>query len=559
MRTPRATKILLLCGALGFLVPTRLTAQEFYPDDPIREDRDNLPIAKPEERELSPTYDAIENSFVNKVEGEIPRAANVNTLGEVPDSSWFTNRIGVRPMSIEELVRGPGRPGQHGAGPDLSQPVSVISAKIGGITPGLVIRDRRDDVYFIKFDPEAHPNMSTGADVVGTLFFHALGYNVPENYITYFRLEDFAIEPGSEVSLPGGRTAPLDRDYVRRMLQGSAERPDRGFRAVASLAVPGELLGPFRFYGTRPDDPNDIFPHQHRRELRGYRVFCAWLHHDDSRAINTLDTFVEGEDGRGHVVHYLIDFGSALGSGSDVRRNIAPQDPRAGNEYLFEIPPMIKTAYTLGVWERPWMNVEYVYPEFAEIGRIESDFFQPDAWKPEYPNAAFDRMLLDDAFWAAKIVARFSDEAIRAIVHQGDYVDPEAERFLADTIIARRDKVVSHYFTQLNPLDDFRVVGPNLEFRNLGKEHSLASVDAYRYQWFVFDNDTSELTALTDGETSQTSLTIPGSPQPYLMVRLRARSEAAPQWRKAVEVYLRGANGGRSVVGVEREIDPVSR
>ena len=43
-------------------------------------------------------------------------ARNVNTLGEVPDSSWFTNRIGRRPMTIEEIVRGP----NTGDGPDTS-------------------------------------------------------------------------------------------------------------------------------------------------------------------------------------------------------------------------------------------------------------------------------------------------------------------------------------------------------------------------------------------------------------------------------------------------------
>ena len=35
------------------------------------------------------------------------RAGNVNTIDEVPDSSWFTNRIGARPVSIDEAVRGP--------------------------------------------------------------------------------------------------------------------------------------------------------------------------------------------------------------------------------------------------------------------------------------------------------------------------------------------------------------------------------------------------------------------------------------------------------------------
>ena len=30
-------------------------------------------------------------------------SVNVNSLDEVPDSSWFTNRLGVRPVSLDEL------------------------------------------------------------------------------------------------------------------------------------------------------------------------------------------------------------------------------------------------------------------------------------------------------------------------------------------------------------------------------------------------------------------------------------------------------------------------
>ena len=59
-------------------------------------------------------------------------AQNVNTLDEVPDSSWFTNRHGVRRMSRDELVRGP----DTIEGPDMSAPWRVFRSKIGGLTPG---------------------------------------------------------------------------------------------------------------------------------------------------------------------------------------------------------------------------------------------------------------------------------------------------------------------------------------------------------------------------------------------------------------------------------------
>ena len=55
------------------------------------------------------------------------------------------------------------------------------------------------------------------------------------------------------------------------------------------------------------------------------------------------------------------------------------------------------------------------YPDVPDsIGRIEAEAFDPLTWRPEYPNPAFENMRPDDAFWAARIVAKFSDEMIRA-------------------------------------------------------------------------------------------------------------------------------------------------
>ena len=122
----------------------------------------------------------------------------------------------------------------------------------------------------------------------------------------------------------------IDQVSVDHWMSNTPIGPGGVYRALASKVIPGEAAGGFRFFGTRPDDPNDIFPHEHRRELRGYRVISAWLNHDDSRALNTYDSFVE-EGGRRFIKHYLLDFGSALGSAS-----FGPNEPRGGNEYLVD-------------------------------------------------------------------------------------------------------------------------------------------------------------------------------------------------------------------------------
>jgi hypothetical protein len=544
------------------------TALKFYPDDPIRADHDNLSIEKPGEVELSGIYDVIENSFGYKPGDDIPRALNVNTLGEVPDSSWFTNRIGVREMSVAELVRGPART----EGPDLSAPLTVIAAKTAGISPGFTARDSRGDVYFLKFDPQDHPNLSTAADVIASKFFWAMGYNVPANFIAYLDRGNLQIEPGTEVVIAGGYREPMAQRHLDEIFSRVARRGDGSTRTVASLGLPGEPVGPFKFYGVRGDDPNDVFPHQHRRELRGYRVFCAWLNHDDSRSINTLDTYVE-DDGRRFVRHYLLDFSSTLGAGSDAGRRVAPQNPRSGNEYLIEFSPAIKTALSFGIWERPWMNVRYAYPEHAEVGRIEADFFDPLTWKAEYRNPAFARMLPDDAFWAAKIVSRFSDEAILALAETGQYDDSASSEFLAGILMQRRDKIIDAYFRAVNPLDEFRVLRGELLFLNLGEIAGLATVEAYDFEWFTFDNGTGEITPLDGGATARSAIPLPSAVSAlrpadsstlagretatgstsYLMVRIRTRSPEEPRWNQVVEVYIRlGAEP--EVVGIDREI-----
>ena len=521
-----------------------LGSGKFKLDDPLWVDADNLSIPQPTDRPLSKTIDLLQKTFTKPREGEV-RAQNINTLGEVPDSSWFTNRMSRRVMTIDELVRGPDR----GEGPDLSQTWVIIGAKTEGVTPGFRIRDGRGDVYFIKFDPLYLPQMATSAEVIGTKFFYAFGYNVPENYLTYWR-PVYQIDSEAEVQWESGHVERLSNAYVKDVLKGVTQRPDGTIQVLASKLLPGRPVGPFDFQGIRLDDPNDIFPHQDRRELRGLRLFAAWLNHNDSDSVNTLDMYESGQGGS-FVRHNLIDFGTVMGSGS-----IQPHARRVGNEYYIEFKPALKAAATFGIWDRPWRSIKY--PDYKAVGRFESSYFQPQAWKPDYPNPAFDKMTPQDALWATRTVMRFSDEAVRAIVQTGKIDNPEAEDYLVDTLIERRDKIVRYYLTRINPLDGFTLSAAadgesSLEFVNLGVEAGFGSQCRYQYAWHRFDNQTETLSALgVPGETSQTTLSVPEDTAEFLMVRVSSSCPAQPLWRRnPVEVYLRNS-ANPSVVGIER-------
>jgi hypothetical protein len=324
---------------------------------------------------------------------------------------------------------------------------------------------------------------------------------------------------------------------------------------VASKFIPGKFVGEYKYYGTRPGDPNDIFPHEHRRELRGLRVFSAWLNHDDSRSVNTFDTLIR-VDGQQFIRHYLFDFGSTLGSGS-----IFAQKPRAGNEYLWEPGPTFKSIFSLGLWVRPWIRVDY--PDYPSIGNFEASFFDPLKWKPEYPNSAFDNLMDEDAFWAAKIVMAFSDDQIRAIVKRGGLSNPQAEAYLIRCLVKRRDKVGNAWLNRLNPLDQFTVDGNYLTFENAAARLlKIPGAERHEAQWYHFDNRTESRERVgTKQMATEQRLAIPPESMNgpldgdarYAMVEITTHSAQNPGWAKPMRVYLRKKGETVSVVGIERE------
>ncbi|MEO7274058.1 MAG: hypothetical protein ABIX28_19415 [Vicinamibacterales bacterium] len=544
----RRWTVIRSAGALGLGVIVSgfaLTAASprFYPDDPIWRDPETQNAARVKPIDLSDRYDAIENSFLGAGERADRRAANVNTLDEVPDSTWFTNRIGRRAMPAAEAAIGP----DSGSGP-APGPWTITGGKTEGVQPGLTIRDTAGQIYFVKFDPPSNPEMASGAEVISTKFFHAAGYHVPENYLATIRPENLVIGDGAKVVEDGTRRAMRTWD-VAAVLAKSARHADGSYRVLASKALTGSPLGPFRYYGTRPDDPNDIFPHEHRRELRGVAVLSAWLNHDDSRSPNTLDTLVP-LDGRTVVRHHLIDFGSTLGSGST-----RSQSTQAGNEFLWESRPTIITMLTLGFYVRPWLKV--AYPNLPSVGRFESRYFQPEAWKPIYANPAFANARADDRFWAARLVAGFSDESVRAIVGAARFSDPRATEYMTETILARRRKVLASWLAGPNPLvDPVLDASGQLTVVNAAERAGVGpAAQGYTVEWAAFDNASgAHQSATTDratGPTLRAPAALLAAGHGFLSAKVGAIHPDHPAWATPVTFFFRRAASGWTLVGVE--------
>jgi hypothetical protein len=355
----------------------------------------------------------------------------LNQYKQVPDSSWFTNRQGKAPLSIAELQKG----ANENDGPSHEKKWLITKGKIQGRSPGFYIEDARGDHYIIKLDMKDYPEMASGAEVISSKFFYAIGYNVPQYTIAYFKMEDLEIKPGAKILDEGGFEKPMTVEHLQSLLNRAYRNAEGQYRASASLIIKGSVKGPFSFHNRRKEDPEDIFSHRYRREIRALRVFSAWLNHNDVRRGNTLDVLVT-ENGRSFLKHYLIDFGSTLGS-----QTIREKWSETSREYIIDPKPILLTALTLGIYQRPWLDSSRVI--YPSVGYITSDDFDPKAWKQEIPNFAFSSMTPDDAAWAAGIVCAFSDEDIRALVETGQITDPQAREYLIRTIIARRDRVVS--------------------------------------------------------------------------------------------------------------------
>jgi hypothetical protein len=520
--------------------------QKFHHDDPLTHEPDSQDAASVQESEIGLTYNLAYNLFVTASKPpQNVRARNVNTIDEVPDSSWFTNRIGLYPLTTSDILQ-QSTPGP----PPADAKWTVIREKSSGFAPGFTARDAKGETWFVSFDPPSNPEGATAAMVVANRIFWALGYYQVETFLTTVDRHTLQIDREATVRRPSGARTPMTQADLDEVFERAARRPDGRYRAAAGRLVPGRVIGGFRYEGTRSDDPNDVVPHEHRRELRALRVFGAWTNLTDMKAGNTLDTVVK-RDGRFVVMHYLQDVGSTFGMGAN-----GPHDWDEGWEYLYEGDPSRKRLLSMGLARSPWQTAQY--EEHPSVGRFEAESFDPLTWKPRVPTAAFIEMQDDDAFWAALRVIAFDDATIRALVAAGEYSDPAAAAQLAATLIARRDKIGRAYLTRINPIVDLALDGSGaLTFSNAAVGAGFAAApSAYQATWFEFDNATGRTTRI--GETRGASETmpapgrLPSMPGAFVKIEIAAEAAAHTSWRRPVYAYFVRQQIGWKLIGLER-------
>jgi hypothetical protein len=543
-----------LALALMALAPVSGSTPKFFDDDPITRVPESQDASGVTEWDIDLFYDLMYNTFATPRTVKTGwRAQNLNTIEEVPDSGWFTNRIVARPLSAEQLLQGANTSADVELGMRQGGKLTIIRPKDVGAAPGAVVRGPKSETWFISFDPPGHPEAASGAIMVASRLFWALGYWQAEQYLATVREEDFVIASDAVIRPPSGIKRPMKHDDLRALLRRVHRYEDGSYRIAASKLLPGKVLGGFRYHGTRPDDPNDIVPHEHRRELRALRVFGAWTNLTDMKAGNTVDTLVTDERGRKTVRHWLQDVGSTFGIGAN-----GPHDWWEGWETFYDGRSAWKRIYSLGFYLSPWQTADY--QRNRSIGIFEGKDFDPETWQPRTTPGAFLAARDDDNFWAARRVVAFTDDMIRTVVKAARFSDAAAETLMADVLIARRDKIGQVYLPKINPIIDV-ALDPSgvLTFANAAVDARVAEppTGGYRAEWAVFDNATGEARGLPP-ETSATVTRLPapsGLPTAdgtYIRVALSAVTPVIGTWARPVHAYFKRIAGSWKLVGFER-------
>jgi hypothetical protein len=516
-------------------------------------------VCTPAVYESSMSWDAADNTIFRPIArffavdpgGE---AVNVNAFDEVPDSSWFTQRIGARAMTPDEVASGPCRGGPELDPEDEDGSWVIDHGKDNGANPGFRVR-AHGTKYMMKADDE-QVERATAATAIATRFYFAAGWWSPCDSVVYFRRAILRLTPGLTVKSSLGPARAFDEAALEALLAKTSRRGDL-YRMAASRWLPGKTLGPFRYEGTRGDDPNDLVDHQDRRDLRGARVMAAWLNHFDSREQNSMATWMPSprDHAAGHVQHWYIDLGDSFGS----EWTFDGFSRRHGQSWILDFEDIGSDFVTLGIPRRPWDRARRT-PGAENFGYFSARDFDLDGWKGEYPNPTFARMTERDGAWAARIIARFTNAHVAAAVSVGKLTSAFQSEWLTRTLVERRDAILRRYFAKLSPLADLRADGDDLCATDLARSTRTFEAGKFAYSAEVqaLDARPVAMQPYRRGE-AEVCVHLPslgvreGAPAAdrtrYRIVRIYNGASRGPL---AVHLYDLGTAEGLRVVGIER-------
>ncbi len=547
-----ARQLVLVAAAITACSHPPAGTLRFKVEPPVWKVADTTPFKQlPEERIYNRTLYQTDGMVVRRLTRAMDfpstgRALDINALDEVPDSTWFTNRIGLRDMSIDEIHRG----ANMDPSPINNLPWTIVGAKVGGLSVGFQFEDSKGDKYLLKFDEGSRPEMETAAHVIGHHLLWAAGYNVPQDYLAFVKREDIEVSPKANQKDTLGNKQPLTEAHFESALKEMFRTPDGHYRVLVSRYLPGKPIGPYAREGVREDDPNDKIAHERRRTVRGEVPLFSWINHTDIQEDNTLDIFKDG-----HVIHYLIDFGKAFGV-----MNNSNDWKTVGYTYRVDFGIALRSILTLGFYDRAWDHISP--PAYTGIAMFDAEHFDPAEWRINSPYWPFNDADRFDGYWGAKITMRFTREQIVAAVEEAHFSDPRAATYMVSTLVERQRRVGRYWFDQVSPLDNFVVEAAGdrsrLCFDDLARFYQLDPSTA-SYSVEVFDHDGRTLeprsklaTPAAGSRTCTAPFALGGDASHYTIVKLAVARNARTS--PPVMVHIAQVPGRAiDVIGIRRQ------
>ncbi len=483
-----------------------------YPAKRWQMDNDRLPIEKPNVKRSYQLLDEAERQIYEQIQG----ASNI-TYAIQP--SRFLTLSGKQPaLNVNNFDEVPDstwftnhlgkydlsiehivKHANPANAPDLNGEFLVKGAEVVGDVTWLLVKDVKERHFLFKF----HNSATISKDIVALTILRLAGYNVPEIYYVKIKPDQLVLEPNATHRNKYGDLKALSKREFQQIKENIYH--GQAIAAMAITSLKGEILGPFRFSGRRYGDFNDRVPHQHRRELRALSIFFALLNVRTPIEENTMDTFIFTDEQKGYLKHYLF-------------------------------------------------NVQSRIDDEAE--------FDPAKWRSAYPNAAFLFITDQDAFWAAKIIMKLTDEKIDAIVKLSKFANPDVAQLVAGNLKERRDKIGRYWFQQVNPLDNFtinkvqdeqQIIFDDLAVK-LGfyKEQDVC----YRYR-LQSQFNRIKFTAWQATEVSQAKLNnqlLAGLKEKKIYVlRIQTKRKAKQWWSESVDLFIKKQGHNIKILGLERK------
>lgn len=549
----RLTIVAFVAHAVGCAAPSRFALRP-----PVLREGDDRPFARKvttdEESEYANTVDAVVlRTLSNAVRFDTCGPShNVNSLDEVPDSTWFTNRS----VTPAELLRG--------------------TCPSDGPTPPLKIKTTKEEGPAQEFDAvDAHgvrftlrtdglrprqPEITTAANAIVSRLYWAAGYNTPCTNVAYLHENDLTVTDKSEEIDEAGSREQLSSERLSELLAKATRRLNGDIRLSAMRSIAGESVGAWRGKGKRKDDPNDMVEHEDRRELRAERLLAAWVNHWDTQG-NSYDAFVPAPAGGGYIVHYFLDFADSLGGTATGK---GQGEPRLGYTSVFNPGEIAVDAVTFGLVRRPWdkLKVDSRYPN---LGLLSVEHFAPMDYSPLIPLVRWSCAQQDDLAWMARRIAQIGRKHIQVAVDAGDLANSKEAIRLVDILVGRREKILRASFSRVSPLANVTLTQRQLCMSDLGvvAGTSLPQAVSYASSFQRASGDRSSATLRHEvfAERAQVCIDLPphfaraasldGSVDRYGTIDI-VRIDGKTKTTLRAHVYDLGQARGYVLAGVER-------